>query len=376
MDNLILSVIGMEGQRLAGIKVGELVGKQVCESIRSSFKTDMIQKYKELSTEATKNALADPEGMKKLMTALSRTFEGMVIDKFELKSNDSNISGKTMINKVEDKVNETIEAVKTDVKNKIHGVVGTDKPDMTPNPVTTKLGGVGPLGVDIPGEIPKVPGVDIPKVTDLPIAGAIPGAPDPTSALTGAVPNIPSINLDNPLDAIPGAGFIKSAVQGLTPDEGVVPGYLSSALSAIKMKEKMIEGFEQFMNELTTNNSNDLKKVFLEVLKEQINAKFKEGGEFQKTIIDIIQKKCNAKFDPNPVAEAGADAGVQEEPKKNPNPTDIIKSLNETSTSKPKKPNADTQPLETKEDVSQPAEETKGGKSNKPPKRFTRKILK
>ena len=376
MDNLILSVIGMEGQRLAGIKVGELVGKQVCESIRSSFKTDIIEKYKELSTEATKNALADPEGMKKLTDALSKTFEGMVIDKFELKSNDPNISGETNLKKVEDKVNETIEAVKTDVKNKIHGVVGTtDKPDMTPNPVTTKLGGVGPLGVDIPEVGPEVPGLPIPKVTDLPI----PGAPDPTSALTGAVPNIPPINLDNPLDAIPGAGFIKSAVQGLTPDEGVVPGYLSSALSAIDMKTKMIEGFEQFMNELTTNNSNDLKKVFLEVLKEQINAKFKEGGEFQKTIIDIIQKKCNAKFDPNPVAEAGADAGVQEEPKKNPNPTDIIKSLNETSTSKPKKPNADTQPLETKEDVSQPvvpAEETKGGKSNKPPKRFTRKILK
>ena len=357
MDNLILSVIGMEGQRLAGIKVGELVGKQVCESIRSSFKTDIIQKYKELSTEATKNVLADPEGMKKLTDALSNTFAGMVIDKFELKSNQPDISGKTMINKIEDKVNDTIEGVKDRVKKEVHGVVGTDplkKPDMQPNPI------VG--GSD---EIPKVPGVEIPS--------QIPGAPDPANLLP---PGIPPINLDNPLDAIPGAGFIKSAVQGLTPDEGVVPAYLSSALSAIDMKTKMIEGFEQFINELTTNNANDLKKVFLEVLKEQINAKFREkdgDAAFKTTIIDIIQKKCNAKFDPEAGAEAeagaaSADAGVPEQTEKTPNPIDIMKSIDQSNAKKPPAAKDDGNPTA--------AEVTKGGKSNKPPKRFTRKILK
>ena len=320
MADIVLSIIGIEGQRLAGIGVGKMVGKQICESIRSSFKTDMIEKYKELATAATKSILDNPEELKKLTDALSTTFKGMSIDNFELTSKDSNITG----------------------------MVAKD----------TKIGNIlSKGGAGIEGGLKEEDANE-----------------KPDNKLVSALPEVPSIKLDNPLDGLPGAALIKSAIQGLKPDEGVVPGYLADALNEKVVKEKMIEGFGNFITELTTKNSNDLKKVFLDVLKEQINAKFREGGEFQKTIIDIIQKKCNAKFDPNPVADADADAdaGVPEQIENTPNPTEIMGSIDKSNAKKPPAAKEDGQP--TTEAVK--TTKTEGGKSNKPPKRFTRKILK
>jgi len=358
MAEIILNIIGVEGQRLAGIQVGKMVGKQICESIRSSFKTDMIEKYKELSVDATKSILDDPKGMEKLTAALSTTFDGMNIDDFQLKSKDSEITGKTKPNKVKDNDNEKKESEKD-----------TDSEKLT-------VGGVGGFGgFEIPGvPIPNTNNIpsDISKISDVPITDVT--TKDPSDTIKDKDKS--NINIENldPLEVLPGGKIIKSAIQGLKPDEGVVPGYLVDALDEKIVKDKMIEGFGTFINELTTKNNNDLKKVFLDVLKEQINAKFREGGEFQQTIIDIIQKKCNAKFDP--VAEAGvaeAEAGQPSE-KKNGETKEVVEIKDgETKEVEETKENESARKEDGKPKV---AEEITGGKSNKPPKRFTRKILK
>ena len=343
MAEFILSIIGLEGQRIAGDQVGKMVGKQICESIRSSFKTDMIEKYKELAAAATKSILENPEEMKKLTDVLITTFEGMSIADFKLTSKDSNITGMV-------------------AKAKAIGEI-------------LRKGGAGNEADSKEGDS-KEESMEQEEEKDT--------NKEPDNKLASALPEVPSINLDNPIDALPGAKLIKSAIQGLKPDEGVVPGYLAKALDEKLIKDKMIEGFGNFITELTGKNSNDLKKVFLDVLKEQINEKFREGGEFQKTIIDIIQKKCNEKFypdsgdntDPKLVQNVEPPENTQVEGK--PNPTDILNKLNQIN-SKPNNEKTKTKEVipdaNQKEEVIQPATPagTTGGKSNKPPKRFTRK---
>ena len=360
MAELILSIIGVEGQRLAGIEVGKLVGKQICESIRSSFKTDMIEKYKELSTEATKSILGDTDGMKKLTAALITTFEGMSIKDFKLTSKDSSIKGGGIMDGgvgEEEKKNPTAAAI-----NPINGAA---------DDVKNKLG-------------------DLTKNNTL--ANPIPDV----GALSGAGA-LPAIDQNNQPNGLPGAELIKSAVQGLKPDEGVVPGYLVDALNKELIKSKMIEGFGQFINELTTKNSNDLKKAFLDILKEQINEKFrsKDGDKiFRETIINIIQEKCIKTCDPengkcdkvNPKMFADFLEKQPEKRKTNPNDKHYNVEPAKKDGTPPNEPNPTKDESATKEDGSatkedgsQPAEGTeqiKGGKSNKPSKRFTRKISK
>ena len=130
-------------------------------------------------------------------------------------------------------------------------------------------------------------------------SAATKGMSDSLSNLSG---KIPKIDLNNPLDAIPGAGLVKSAVQGLTPEEGVVPGYLSKTLTEEFITEKLEEGFEKFIDNLTKDNRDDLKKMFLDVLREQINAKFREpeGDKmFRETIINTINQSCAKHCDPD-----------------------------------------------------------------------------
>jgi hypothetical protein len=139
------------------------------------------------------------------------------------------------------------------------------------------------------------------------------------------------IDLNNPLDAIPGAGLLKSMAQGLTPDGGTVPGYLSKALDEKKVKAQMIDGFEKFIQHLTEDNPQELRKIFLDILKEQINAKFKEeegGGEFKKTIVEIVNNKFCKCEEPKeePKEEVEGEEGDEQEGKDGTKPEgDVIK---------------------------------------------------
>ena len=405
MAEFVLGIIGVEGQRLAGIQVGKMVGKQVCESIRESFKTDMIEKYKELAAAATKTILENPAEMKKLTDVLITTFEGMSIKDFKLTSNDSNITGMV-------------------AKPKAIGNILTG---------STSTGGAGNATNDAPGQLSNAANDaanaaahDAKNKLTNAANDAANAAKDAANAaangmqnkLANLIPNGSPIKLDNPIDALPGAKIIKSVIQGLKPDEGVVPGYLAEALDEKLVKDKMIEGFGNFITELTGKNSNDLKKVFLDVLKEQINEKFRspDGDKtFRETIINIIQKKCIKKCDPDsgecsddqnnitqepiqgsmdipepiqeesnnkpiteesnnkPIQEESKNEPIQEEsknePLKVPTTVEIIQNLDKNNPLNPKTGEVILPPPP-------PQEQIKGGKYNKPSKRFTRKILK
>jgi hypothetical protein len=244
-------VFGTAAEGLIAGNFSKLISKEVCEGIRKSFQGPLLEKYKELLTSVTESLKDDPFIKDKLKEVIGK----IDVKEFKIKSSDPSLmigggwrgEGGLPVSNAEGLAAFTNGIGKTSMSDAMSMANGL-----------SKVKGLASMGAS--------------EAKNL--AGAA------TAGLSGITDSM------------------KSLTAGLLPDEGVIPGYLSSVLNENLIKKMMTDGLDKLVQHITTDNPEEMTKMFIEVLKTQINAKFMEpdgSAEFKQIIISTIQEKCAAK---------------------------------------------------------------------------------
>ena len=271
MANFVLDVIGTKGQEILAKQLATLISKEVCESIRRSFEGPLLENYKEMMTEATKSLIEEKHDV--LLNKLEEVIKTINVSDFQIKSNDKDIKYGIML--------QELKVVKDSEEDEFNQ--------------QSKGGGNQNYGLTN-----KLPG--LPTAEALPVASVASVTDSLNNATTDAANKAAEEAKAKAKAAASGmmskmsssiSGAAGALTAGLAPESGAIPGYLSEALNKDTVKKMMLDGFEKFINYITKDEPKQLTKMFIEILKEQINAKFREANdEFKAVIMNTIQKKC------------------------------------------------------------------------------------
>ena len=269
MANFIAGVIGNTGQNKLGEALASMISNSVCEGINKSFEGPLLKIYEDL--------------LKDVGT----------------KWKDDN----TFMKKVEEII-ETIDVAEFKVESKEPALmsVGGDKtrgrnPLIDGLPITSEITGVGDFATNIAKGMSTNDMLKTASSANY-IATTVKGmGTEGLSKLKGMTNGLTSAATSG-ISGITDAAKSLTLTAGLAPNDQAVPDLLKEFLNREVVKTMMEDGINNFVKHLN-DNPEKMTKMFMDILKEQINAKFNEepgNSDFKKVIINTIQKKC-AKLD-------------------------------------------------------------------------------
>jgi len=253
MSNFIAGVIGTRGQELLAEQLTKLISKEVCEGIRKAFQGPLTKKYEDFL-----NSAAEDLGKEFFIKKLTEVMGKLEVNKVTITGGGSGpglFGGGDGVEKGESK---------------------DDSTEVPGNPVEGKL----PTNINTG-----------------------------SSGIMGAASGIMG-NLSGTASSV--SDMVKSTTAGLAPDEGVVPGYLSTALTEDSVKQMLKDGMDKLATYMGSDGKDELVKMFIGVLKKQINNIYEGDGNeaFKEVITNIIQEKCKKE---ETLDENGENVGDEEE---------------------------------------------------------------
>jgi len=273
---IVANALGTTGQEKAGEALASMVSKEICDGIRKAFEGPLLEQYTELLKEVAEEWKEKRIFIEKVKDIIKK----IDVAEFKVESKDPALQegGK----KDGDKTNKNLGSEIMDTigfdKNAGKEMIGNMSKDI-PGAFSAATSGLSSLG-------------DLKKIQN--------NVLNTTKNLTDSVSGATKAGISSITDTLKTeANPLSLLTSGLAPGGEVVPNYLSEGLNKEAVENMMTEGIKNLVTYLTVTNPDKIAKMFMDILKEQINAKFNEepgSGEFKQVIIDTIQKKCTQKM--------------------------------------------------------------------------------